>query len=128
MTVPPCWQAGLALRSPQAKHRPLVVGAQAQAATLPRHPHKGESSSISHFATVETAVWWKWVLSDSEDLPRKFCGHSSSGRGGRDVSQRTEWSSQQARWPATWARLRGAGGGRGWRWQQEVLLGLRLRL
>lgn len=39
---------------------------------------------------METAVLWKPFLLDSKVLPRKFCGHPSSGRGGRDVSQRME--------------------------------------
>lgn len=53
-----------------------------------------------------TAVWWKWVLCDSKDLPRKFCGHSGSGRRGRDVRQRMEppgcvgWRREGPRRPA----------------------------
>lgn len=48
---------------------------------------------------MATMVWWKWVLSDAKASPRKFCGHPSSGRGGEgrgggDMSQRTEPSFQ----------------------------------
>ena len=57
--------------------------------------------NLTTFTTMETAVWWKWVLSDSSAFPRKFCGHCSSGNEGRDVSPRMEPGLPAARWPAT---------------------------
>lgn len=69
-------QGCLHCRVPRTKHNSL-------------HPSL-RRATISPLYNMETAVLRKAVLSDSKALPRKFCGHPSSGRGGRDVSQRME--------------------------------------